>query len=66
MTIDRIAEPPRLLVQPAPPLPAPACGSLWNDYLHRLLGAAHGCVAGGAPVNDDDSDPEPACGCAIG
>ena len=66
MTIDRIAEPPRLLVQPPPPLPAPASGSLWNDYLPRLLGAAHGGGTGGATVNDDDSDPEPACCCAIG
>lgn len=71
MTIDRIAEPLPLFAQPAPqfpapPLPAPSCGSLWNDYLHRLLGAAHGCMAGGDAANDDESDPEPACCCAVG
>ncbi|MBK3774107.1 hypothetical protein JJL56_12090 [Azospirillum sp. YIM DDC1] len=59
MTFDRNAEPP--LPQTSPPS-APACGSLWNDYLHRLLGTAHGCVA----ANDDESDPEPACCCAAG
>lgn len=66
MTTDRIAEPPPLFVQPALPLPAESCGSLWNDYLHRLLGAAHGCMAGGDAANDDESDPEPACCCAVG
>lgn len=64
MTFDRHAEPPPLDLSPTPfvPPPAPACGSLWNDYLHRLLGTAHGCVA----ANDDESDPEPACCCAAG
>ncbi len=64
MTFDRHAEPPPLDVSPTPfvPPPAPACGSLWSDYLHRLLGTAHGCVA----ANDDESDPEPACCCAAG
>lgn len=64
MTIDWNAEPP--LPSLSSPLPAPACGSLWNDYLHRLLGTAQGCVAGAAAANDDESDPEPACCCAAG
>ena len=66
MTIDRIAEPPPLFVQPALPLPAEPCGSLWNDYLHRLLGGTHGCMAGGEAANDEESDPGPACCCAVG
>lgn len=64
MTFDRTAEPPPPDLSPTPssPLPAPAGGSLWSDYLHRLLGTAHGCVA----ANDDESDPEPVCCCAAG